>query len=187
MHSSALAFGSTALTRADVAGKDVLEAGAMDVNGSLRPAIEALGPGSYLATDMRPGPGVDMVCLAENLPPLSADVVICTEMLEHAQDWRAALTGSVRALRPGGLLLLTTRSPGFPRHGFPEDYWRFPVETMRHVLGTCPLELLRCEPDPDPSSPGVFALARRLPEDFPDEADVILRAHLAGIEAEPVD
>ena len=65
-------------------------------------------PASYLATDAQPGPGVDLVCPAEKLPDLlgdgSADIVLTTEMLEHAEAWRAAVTGMVRVLAPGGLL-----------------------------------------------------------------------------------
>jgi hypothetical protein len=32
---------------------------------------------------------------------------------------------------------------------------------MTRILDACALEILRCEPDPDPASPGVFALARK--------------------------
>src|SRR5262249_14737748 len=82
-------------------------------------------PASYLGTDMRDGPGVDKVCKAEDLPFLVgtgfAGVVVSTEMLEHAPDWAAAVRGMVLVLAPGGLLLLTTRGPGFPVHGYPED------------------------------------------------------------------
>jgi SAM-dependent methyltransferase len=167
MHPSAYQFATTALTAADVAGKRVVEAGALDVNGSARPSIEALGPESYLGTDMRDGPRVDKVCLAEDLPFALgtgyAGVVVTTEMLEHAPDWAAAVRGMVLVLAPGGLLLLTTRGPGFPVHGYPDDHWRFTVDAMRQILETCGLDVLRCEPDPDPASPGVFALARRPP------------------------
>lgn len=167
MHASAAQFASTALSAGDVAGKRVVEAGALNVNGSARPAIEALRPASYLGTDMRDGPGVDKVCKAEDLPFLVgtgfAGVVVSTEMLEHAPDWAAAVRGMVLVLAPGGLLLLTTRGPGFPVHGYPEDHWRFTPEAMESILGACGLEILRCEPDPDPASPGVFALARRPP------------------------
>lgn len=165
MHPSAYEFSTTALTEADVRGKRVVEAGGLNINGSAREAIEALGPESYLSTDMREGAGVDQVCdaadLAAALGKDSADIVISTEMLEHAADWEAAVQGMVALLAPDGLLLLTTRGPGFPLHGYPEDHWRYTPETMTRILDACGLEILRCEPDPDPASPGVFALARK--------------------------
>jgi len=163
VHPSAYQFATTALEPGEVRGKTVAEAGAMDVNGSARAAIEAHGPASYTATDMRPGPGVDVVCTAEELPGLlgegSADVVISTEMLEHAADWQAAVAGMTRVLKPGGVLVLTTRGPGFPLHGYPDDHWRFTVEAMDAILKAAALDVLRAEPDPE--APGVFAKARK--------------------------
>ena len=54
---------------------------------------------------------------AEKLPEAlgegAADVVISTEMLEHAEYWRAAMAGMV-GFCPGGTLLLTTRRRGSP-------------------------------------------------------------------------
>ena len=161
MHPSAMAFACSALTEADVLGKTVVEAGAFDVNGSVRPHVESLGPDVYLSTDMREGPGVDVVCAAEDLRPDMAEVVISTEMLEHAADWQAAMLGLIGAVTPGGVLVLTARSPGFPYHPHPEDLWRFPVESMSEILGAAGLVIERCEPDPDPASPGVLAKARK--------------------------
>jgi SAM-dependent methyltransferase len=112
---------------------------------------------------MRAGPGVDLVADAASLPEVlgQADVVISTEMLEHAADWQAAMRGMIDVLAPDGVLVLTTRSEGFPVHGYPDDHWRFPVESMAEILGSAGLTVERCEPDPDPASPGVFAKARK--------------------------
>ena len=163
MHPSAYRFATTALDRGEVRGKTVVEAGGMDVNGSARAVIEEHGPASYTATDMRPGLGVDVVCLAEELPDRfgedSADVVISTEMLEHAADWQAAVAGMARVLKPGGLLVLTTRGPGFPLHGYPEDHWRFTVDAMDRIVKGLGFDVLRVEPDLE--APGVFAKARK--------------------------
>jgi SAM-dependent methyltransferase len=164
LHPSACDFASSALCEADVKGKRVVEAGAYDYNGSVRGVYEAMGPESYTGTDMQPGPGVDQVCAAEDLPGMlgeaTADVVISTEMLEHAEDWRGAVTGMVTVLAPGGLLLLTTRSPGFPYHPHPEDHWRYTLDHMDGIAEACGLEVLRLEPD-IPQCPGVFLLARK--------------------------
>lgn len=180
MHPSAMAFACSALTEADVRGKTVVEAGALDVNGSVRPHVESLGPAVYLGTDMRDGPGVDWVITIEDLAALRAcdgsghekswahvvcnasyDVVISTEMLEHAADWQAAVRGMVTVLADGGVLVLTTRSEGFPVHGYPDDHWRFSTEAMGQILNAAGLVTERLEPDPDPQSPGVFATARK--------------------------
>jgi len=165
LHPSAYIFASRALTPADVKGRRLVEAGAHDYNGSVRGVYEAMGPASYTGTDMEPGPGVDLVCPAEKLPCVlgeaGADVVICTEMLEHAEDWRGAAAGLARVLAPGGLLLLTTRSPGFPYHPHPGDFWRFTVDDMDGIAEACGLDVVRLEPDPDWNCPGVFLLARK--------------------------
>ena len=168
MHPSAYAFATRALTPEQVAGKRVVEVGAYNYNGSARDAISVHDPASYTGTDMQPGPGVDWAVPAEKLPShlgeACADVVICTEMLEHAEDWQAAMAGIAAILVPGGLLVLTTRGPGFPYHPHPGDFWRFTVAVMEGIADGCGLEVLRCEPDPDPNSPGVFLLARK-PDD----------------------
>ena len=168
MHPSAYAWASTALTADEVKGAHVIEAGACNVNGSVRAAVEALGPESYLGTDMRPGPGVDITCDAADLPALdpgAVGVLISTEMLEHAEDWQAAMTGMITALAPGGLLVLTTRSDGFPLHGYPEDHWRFSVEAMGEIMAAAGMDVLDLRADPDPASPGVFVKARK-PDDW---------------------
>lgn len=163
MHPSAMAFAVSALTADDVRGKLVLEAGAYDVNGSVRPHVTSLRPAKYISTDMRDGPGVDEVCSAEQLPVYwsGADAVVSTEMLEHAEDWQAAMSGMIEVLAPGGVLVLTTRSQGFPLHGYPDDHWRYSVEAMGEILRAAGLDVERLEPDPDPASPGVFARARK--------------------------
>jgi 2-polyprenyl-3-methyl-5-hydroxy-6-metoxy-1,4-benzoquinol methylase len=45
---------------------------------------------------------------ASRLEPQSFDTVLCSEVIEHIDDSRAALTGMHRALRPGGFLVLST-------------------------------------------------------------------------------
>lgn len=167
MHASAYAFAVAALGPAEVTGRTVIEAGSLNVNGSVRPHVEDLQPSLYIGTDMRAGPGVDMVCAAEALPgrlgDLQADTVISTEMLEHAEEWQGALDGMIRVLKPGGVLVLTTRGPGFPRHDHPGDFWRFPVPVMRKLLSAAHLQVRICVPDSDPASPGVFAVAVKPP------------------------
>ena len=158
-------FGTRMLTADRVAGRDVIDVGALDVNGSLRPVVEPLGPASYLGVDIEMGPAVDQIVAAEDLVsrfgPESFDIVITTEMVEHTRDWKTVVSNLKRVLRPGGLLLVTTRSPGFEYHAFPYDFWRYEPADMRAIFAD--LEIITIEEDP--ASPGVFVLARR-PEAF---------------------
>jgi SAM-dependent methyltransferase len=58
------------------------------------------------------------------LPDQSFDVIICSEVFEHLENPFQAAAEMKRVLKPGGLLLLTTRFL-FPIHDAPGDYWRF--------------------------------------------------------------
>lgn len=135
---------------------DILEVGSLYVNGSPR---EALADGCYhryVGIDLTAGPGVDRVLnvedlLTSDLPPF--DVVLSTEMLEHAHDWKRALLVMMSALNEGGVLVLTTRSPGFEYHPYPEDNWRFTGDDFQRLfnsdVGDEPFELCLVELDPD--------------------------------------
>jgi hypothetical protein len=60
---SAIKFVQSCLTEEDVRGKQVLEAGSLDVNGSLRSFVIGLYPLDYTGIDLVEGPGVDEICL----------------------------------------------------------------------------------------------------------------------------
>lgn len=151
-------------------GKQVIEVGAYDVNGTVRPIIEEHGPTSYLGVDISEGPGVDLVANVGDLPDMFAhgfDVVVSTEMLEHVEDWRAALRALILLVREGGHLVISTRAPGFPYHPFPIDMWRYPPPLMRELLEWAGLTVESCVDDWEQS--GVFAVARfDPPETFND-------------------
>ena len=160
-NSACLDFGRTRLTEADVTGKRVIEIGSMDINGSLRPAVEALGPSEYLGIDIAEGPGVDEICsvydLVERYGAESFDVVISSEMIEHVHDWRKAISQIKGVMRPNGVLVITTRSIGFPYHDYPFDYWRFELDDMRAIFSDMTIEAL----EPDTDDPGVLVKARK--------------------------
>jgi SAM-dependent methyltransferase len=158
---TAIAFVRENLAREDVAGRTVLEVGALDVNGSVRPDVEALGPASYLGVDIVPGPKVDEICdvndLVARYGPEAFDIVISTELLEHVRAWRSAVTNLKGVLRPGGVLVITTRSRGFKIHGYPWDYWRYEPEDMRLIFA----DFDEVTIEADTEAPGVFVKARR--------------------------
>lgn len=177
---SCIAFGERSLDAKIVRGRDVLEVGALDVNGSLRPWVETLEPARYVGVDLTPGRGVDEVVDATSLVSRfgreSFDVVITTEMVEHTRDWRTVVGNLKGVLRPGGHLLLTTRSPGFAYHAWPHDFWRYTPDDMRRIFAD--LEIVTVEPD-SPAA-GVFVLARR-PEAFAEQTpDLALVSMITG-------
>lgn len=138
MHASVEAFLSLILLPASVAGKEILEVGSRNVNGSPRERILGFGPSRYVGIDLIAQPTyVDVAADAADAPrlfgPSSFDVVIATEMLEHADDWRKVLSAVKEVLRPGGLLVLTTRSEGYEYHA-PPDRWRFSRQQVASAM-----------------------------------------------------
>lgn len=80
--------------------------------------------------------GAATVCgVGEHLPfpDHSFDLILSHEVLEHVQDDRSAIQEMVRALRPGGRLMLFCPNRGYPfeTHGI---YWR-----GRYHFGNIPL------------------------------------------------
>jgi hypothetical protein len=71
------------------------------------------------------------------------------------------MRGLIGAVAKGGILVLTTRSQGFPLHGYPDDHWRYSVEAMGAIVKAAGLDVERLEPDPDSAAPGVFCRARK--------------------------
>jgi len=154
-----------ALTPSDVRGKRVLEVGSLDVNGSVRGDVMALGPSAYVGIDIRPGPGVDVVCDAGDLVDTfgvnAFDVVISTELLEHARDWRRIVSNIKRVTKPHGVMIVSTRSYGVDFHRQPFDYWRYEKEDFEAIFSDVVVEDLRL----DPTDPGLLVKARK-PEPF---------------------
>jgi len=124
-----LEFVRRSVSAGTVSGKRVLEVGSYAENGSARSVLSGYGPREYVGVDMRDGPGVDLVLpcsfLVDKFGVESFDIVVSTDMLEHVQDWRWAVSQMKRVTAIGGTLLVTTCSPGFPYHGYPHDFWRF--------------------------------------------------------------
>lgn len=161
-------FGARVLSADDVAGKDVIEVGSrvvQDPSMTLRHHVESLEPRSYWGIDVIDGYGVDAICSVEGAldeyGEESFDVVIATELLEHVEHWRPAVQTLKRLVKREGVLLVTTRSEGFPYHGWPHDFWRYSLEDFERIFVDMQLEAL----EPDPKEPGVMMLARK-PQTF---------------------
>ena len=161
MHASVHQFFKDKTKPAMFKGKRVLEVGSLDVNGSVRPFVEASEPREYIGTDFMPGQRVDAVVDAEKLVDEygkdSFDVVISTEMLEHAEHWRECVNNMKQVT--SDWLIITTRAPGFPLHSYPDDWWRYTPDDFARIFAD--FDTVELMPDTDPNSPGVFYIGRK--------------------------
>lgn len=87
----------------------VCDLGSRNVNGGAR---DVFGPDAafYVGVDVRAGEGVDVVADAANWhlgPRLLFDLVVSTEVLEHAGNAAAICANAYRLLRSGGVFLVT--------------------------------------------------------------------------------
>jgi SAM-dependent methyltransferase len=172
MHISVLEFFIENAQKEEFENKRILEVGSKYVNGSVRPLIEKFfKPREYIGVDIEEGKFVDIVCDAENLVDYfgkeTFDVVIATELLEHVKDWRKVINNMKEVLKPNGYIYITTRSKGFPYHGYPYDFWRYEIEDMKEIFKD--FEIIKLEKDPD--TPGVFLKARK-PKDCTSLSDL---------------
>jgi glycosyltransferase involved in cell wall biosynthesis/SAM-dependent methyltransferase len=123
--------------RADVRGR-VLEVGD-------RTYTEQFGAGRVTRSDVlhaQPeNPEATLVgdlCTGEGIPEAAFDCMILTQVLPFVWDVPAALATATRALKPGGVLLLTV--PGISQISRYDadrwgDFWRFTSQSVRRLLG----------------------------------------------------
>jgi SAM-dependent methyltransferase len=166
MHKSVIEFFIRNILPAEVSGRTILEAGSLEVNGSVKPYFMRCHPDEYIGIDMVPGLGVDFCTKIEDFQSPPFDIVVSTETLEHAEDWRATVNAIKNLCKPDGLLFITTRSPGFWRHCYPNDYWRYTQEDLKQIFADCEILVLEDDPQTTPiPHPGVFMKARK-PSNF---------------------
>ena len=158
-------FGAKNLSRREIQGRKVLEVGSYNVNGSLRPILEAWKPARYTGIDIKEGSGVDIACNAESILEKfgkeSFDAVISTELLEHVKDWKKVISNIKNVCKPNGIILITTRSHGASYHGYPSDFWRYELDDMENIFSDCKILVL----EKDFETPGVFIKVKK-PHNF---------------------
>lgn len=115
---------------------NVLDIGSQDINGSNKGLFTR---SFYLGIDIQEGKNVDVVGKAHeviwNLEPMIEpsyvwnwkktriendkrfNTIICTEVLEHDQDYEKTMTAMYNKLKPGGLIIITCGGDGRPEHG----------------------------------------------------------------------
>lgn len=109
--------------REQLAGKSILDIGAQNPRRWLGDGYRTFGNTDDVKADIR-GDLLDLSYAVS--PPFEWGAIICTEVLEHCEDPFKAMREMHSALKPGGLLLVT--SPFlWPWHGTADysDYWRF--------------------------------------------------------------
>lgn len=166
-HRECFSFGERHLSRELLAGKDVIEVGSSEDGGSMRPYVSSFGPKSYIGVDIQKARGVDLLCDAMDLLDVCGkeccDVVIATELLEHIRDWRKIIHVFKNLLREGGVVVITTRSYGFPFHYAPFDFWRYEPSDMEAIFSD--FEIMGIETDSrminGKVTPGVFVAAKK--------------------------
>jgi len=143
---SCLEFGKRTLNQKEIEGKKIIEVGSLNVNGSLRDTIIKYNPANYIGIDIIQGPGVDVICKAENMVKKfgknSFDVVVSTELLEHVKDWRKVIHNIKNICKPDGIISITTRSYGYLFHEYPNDFWRYELEDMERIFSDCNIIIL---------------------------------------------
>ena len=135
----------------------VIEIGSRNVNGGLRDLFpRAPEHQTYVGIDIADGPGVDIVCdAADYVPPELVDLVLCCEVLEHAERWQAVLLAAASWLRPGGRLIVTCAGPGRPPHSAVdggelrqgEYYWNLTTWELVDALAGAGIRIEACEYD----------------------------------------
>jgi SAM-dependent methyltransferase len=88
-----------------------------------------------IAFDITKKDGVEIVGDAHHLPfrPDVFSMVLSTEMLEHVREPQRIIDEIKRVLKPGGMLVLTTRFI-FPLHDTPYDFYRFTQYGLEYLF-----------------------------------------------------
>lgn len=77
----------------------------------------------------------------------SQETILCLEVFEHLITPPRAVAEMYRVLKPGGLLILTTRF-AFPVHDVPGDFWRYTPYALRHLFREWRIVEIEYEADP---------------------------------------
>lgn len=110
------------------------------------------------------GASPDIVGDAQQLPLRDgcADIVFCTQVIEHVPHPERLAREAFRILRPHGVLLLT--GPFYwPLHEEPHDFYRFTRYGFEHLLTSAGFEVMRIRGDAGAVTQAAVALIEVLP------------------------
>ena len=124
------------LLKADLGDRELMIAdiGSQDINGTYR-SLFSNERWHYLGIDMAPGKNVDHVATEQELypEPESFDVVICGQVLEHAEMPWVLIRKIAAITKPGGRIWLSAPYQ-WDYHPYPKDCWRIYPDGMRALL-----------------------------------------------------
>lgn len=109
----------------------ILDVGSYNVNGTYKPMFDPQYF-AYTGIDMVEGDNVDIVVKPYDwsiIPTDSYDVVICGQVLEHAEFFWQTMSEMTRVLKQGGLLCVIVPNECL-EHRFPVDCYRFYTDGM---------------------------------------------------------
>lgn len=109
----------------------VLEIGSLNINGTVRVFFDNA---QYTGIDIGPGDCVDETCRGEDYPaPANTfDVVMSTEVFEHAENWDLIFQNMLRMVKRNGLVAFSCASRGRTQHGTS----LFSMEAAPHVAAS---------------------------------------------------
>lgn len=110
----------------------------IDVGGGQSKYKNILKCSKYISTDIEDRVGDGSVVIADanvSLPfdDSTADLVLCTEVLEHLHTPAKALSEMYRVLKPGGKLVITVPFL-WPEHEAPVDFYRYTQWGITHMV-----------------------------------------------------
>jgi SAM-dependent methyltransferase len=109
-------------------------------------------PGNEMAeAAILPGGRVDL--------PDGCEIVLSTQVLEHVLDPRVYLAGSLRLLRPGGRVIVSTHGYWW-YHPDPTDFWRRTGEGLRCQVEEAGFRVLKLEGGGRPGRARLAACSR---------------------------
>jgi SAM-dependent methyltransferase len=123
---------------------------------------------AYLTSEVRPDVNADLHLDVRSMPSIatgSFDAVLCSGVLEHVDNFQAAISEMHRVLKVDELLMLGTPfRQGL--HRAPQDFWRFTEYGIRHLLGPAfAIEnLVGVDADDSKFPAGYWTLARKVAE-----------------------
>lgn len=147
MHAEVIDFLARNAHNARWHNADVVEVGALDVNGRARDCVPQTFR-TWTGIDLLDGPGVDISGNAIDLLPLMCqyergwdglpavgpyDIAVCCEVLEHTPQWAELIDAMLTALKPHGVLILTCAGNGRAPHSADGSGSPHPGEHYRNV------------------------------------------------------